>query len=293
MTNHRIAATFERVAVLLEQQRASPHRVRAWRDAAQAIRVHDQELSDVFRDHGLVGLEAVPHIGARLSRVIVELLKTGHCGALDRLSGDPIRVLERVPGLGPCLAQRIHRELGIESLEDLEAAAHDGRLTTVTGLGERRIEIVRDVLATRLHQPQRERMTDAPPLPLLLEIDAEYRAAAVAGTLPKIAPRRFNPHRTRWLPIMHAERDGWSFTAVFSNTALAHQLGHTDDWVILYFHRPNRPDAQLTIVTEYRGDLRGKRVVRGWEPACAAYYAEGGDRRGAEGDGHTSHRTAA
>ena len=269
MTNSRIASVFEQIAALLEQQGASPHRVRAWRDAAQSVRDHPREMTDVFRDHGRVGLEAVPYIGARLTNVIVELIKTGHCGALDRLWGDGIKVLERVPGIGPELATRVHDVLGIETLEELEAAAHDGRLAQVPGFGERRVAGIRDVLATRLARARPVTPPAVrPPVALLLAVDREYRRAAAAGELRKIAPRRFNPKHEAWLPIMHVERDGWAFTALFSNTARAHELGRTGDWVILYFHRPNQPEGQATIVTERRGRLRARRVVRGREREC-------------------------
>ena len=273
VTNGRIATAFEQVAVLFEQQGASPHRVRSWREAAQAIREHPREMSDVFRDHGRVGLEAIPHVGPRLASVVIELIKTGHCGALDRLRGDGIKVLERVPGLGPELAVRIHDQLGVETLEELEVAAHDGRLTRVPGFGPRRIASIRDVLATRLARarPPAPPHTQ-PPVALMLEIDREYRRAAAAGELRTIAPRRFNPKREAWLPVMHVERDGWAFTALYSNTARAHELGRTGDWVILYYHRPNQPEGQATVVTEWRGRLRGERVVRGRERECIDFY---------------------
>lgn len=272
MTNPRIAAAFERVAELLEEQAASPFRVRAWRDAAVAIRAHDRELTDVFRDHGRVGLEAVPAIGPRLAGVIIELLRTGSCGALRRLAGDPPHRLAAIPGLGPRLAARVHHDLGIDTPEELEVAAHDGRLARVPGFGPRRLAALRGVLASLLaRRPDRR-----PPLPrrpgvaLLLAIDAEYRAAAAAGRLRTIAPRRFNPDRAAWLPILHTERDGWSFTAMYSNTELAHRLGRTRDWVVLYFHEPHAPEGQATVVTEHHGPLRGRRVVRGREAEVAA-----------------------
>jgi hypothetical protein len=268
MTNERIARTLERVADLLEQQGASPFRARAWRDGAQGVREHDRELADVFRDHGRVGLEAVPHIGPHRAAVIIELLKTGRCAALERLEGDPVQALASVPGLGPRLAERVHRELGIDTLEELEAAVHDGRLAAVPGFGPRRIAGLADVLATRLARRTSGRRAEPPhrpPVALLLEIDRDYRAAAAAGKLHRIAPRRFNPEREAWLPILHADRDGWSFTAMFSNTELAHRLGRTGDWVVVYFHEPHGPEGQATIVTEHRGPLRGLRVVRGRE----------------------------
>lgn len=85
-----------------------------------------------------------------------------------------------------------------------------------------------------------------------------------------IAPRRFNPTHRAWLPILHGHRDGWHFTAMFSNTELAHRLGRTDDWVVLYFHDDHGPEGQATVVTERRGRYRGLRVVRGRERECAA-----------------------
>jgi putative hydrolase len=275
MTNARIATTFAEIATLLEHQGASPHRVRAWSDAANAIRDHERELSDVFRDHGKVGLEAIPKLGPRLANVVIELVKTGKCGALDRLRGDGIEVLERIPSLGPRLAARIHHDLGVETLEELEAAAHDGRLATVAGFGQRRIAGLRDVLATRLGRARPPAGGTRPSVATLLDIDAEYRRAAAAGELRRIAPRRFNPGHEAWLPILHRERDGWAFTALYSNTALAHELGRTHDWVIVYYHQPHQPDGQATIVTERTGHLRGQRVVRGRESECVQLRAAG------------------
>jgi putative hydrolase len=109
-----------------------------------------------------------------------------------------------------------------------------------------------------------------PPIELLLDIDRRYLQAAAAGQLRKIAPRRFNPTHEAWLPIMHVDRDGWSFTAMFSNTELAHRLHRTDDWVVVYYQEPHTAEGQATVVTEYRGPLHGRRVVRGRERECAA-----------------------
>lgn len=271
MTNERIASTFERVADLFEQQGASSFRVRAWRDGARGIRDHGRELTDVFRDHGRVGLEAVPHIGHGLASVIIELIRTGRCAPLDRLEGDPAHALASLPGFGPRLAERVHRALGIETFEELEAAARDGRLAAVPGFGARRIAGLRDVLAARLaRKPSKPAGEPArqPPVGWLLDVDLAYREAAAEGRLHRIAPRRFNPTHDAWLPIMHGDRDGWSFTAMFSNTELAHRLDRTGDWVIVYFHEPHGPEGQATIVTEHRGPLRGRRVVRGREAEC-------------------------
>ena len=110
-------------------------------------------------------------------------------------------------------------------------------------------------------------MTAPPDVGTLLAIDAEYRRKAETGLLHTIAPRRFNPEHEAWLPVMHVRREGRPFTALYSNTERAHYLHRTHDWVVIFYG-----DGQCTVVTEYRGALAGRRVVRGREPECLAYY---------------------
>jgi hypothetical protein len=120
--------------------------------------------------------------------------------------------------------------------------------------------------------PRAEPEIRAPGVDVLLDVDREYREKAAAGRLPLITPRRFNPQRKAWLPVLHAQRGPWSFTALFSNTARAHELGKTHDWVVLYFYDDHHREEQHTVVTETRGPLAGRRVVRGLEAACRACY---------------------
>jgi hypothetical protein len=114
---------------------------------------------------------------------------------------------------------------------------------------------------------------DAPRLGVLLDVDAEYRRKSARGELALITPRRFNPEGEAWLPVLHSERDGWHFTALYSNTARAHELGRTRDWVVVYYYDHDHHEYQCTVVTEFRGPLRGKRVVRGREQECREFYA--------------------
>ena len=103
---------------------------------------------------------------------------------------------------------------------------------------------------------------------VLLDVDEEYRRKVRAGRLVRIAPHRFNPSGRRWLPVLHTERGPWHFTALCSNTARAHELGRTRDWVVAYFHAHHEVEGQRTIVTETHGPLSGRRVVRGRESEC-------------------------
>ncbi len=112
-----------------------------------------------------------------------------------------------------------------------------------------------------------------PDVALILAIDREYRERARAGELPRIAPRRLNPEGKAWLPVLHTRYGPWHFTALFSNTDRAHELHRTFDWVVIYFQDPDGEEGQATVVTERRGSLAGRRVVRGREPQCARHYA--------------------
>jgi putative hydrolase len=206
-----------------------------------------------------------------------------HCSVLDE-NGVNIfddggekgtALLQTVPGLGPELAQRIHDELHVDTLEGLENAAYDGSLERIKGMGERRLSALRASLATMLGRPRkgyRKEPEQGPEAALLLEVDRLYREGAQSGELPRIAPKRFNPTNEAWLPVLHIERGGWHFTALYSNTARAHQLGTTRDWVVIYFYDDHQQEGQHTVVSETHGPLVGRRVVRGLESACRRYY---------------------
>jgi hypothetical protein len=277
--NAQVADKLEEVAALLEQQKANPFRVQAYRNAASTIRNLPRSVLDVLREEGIAGLDRLPAIGPVLARAIATIVNTGRLPMLDRLRGesDPVALLATVPGIGRKLAERLHEELEIETLEDLEAAAHDGRLERLPGFGEKRIAGIRDALAARLAwrgRLQRGQVEEVPPVSELLDVDREYREAAAAGRLYRIAPRRFNPKRQAWLPVLHTWRDGRHYTALFSNTARAHQLGKTRDWVVIYYDGRDG-ERQATVVTATSGPLAGKRVVRGREAECLDYYRSG------------------
>ena len=87
---------------------------------------------------------------------------------------------------------------------------------------------------------------DEPSVEELLDVDREYREKAAANELPTIAPRRFNPSGKAWLPILHTQRGERNYTALYSNTARAHELGRTRDWVILYYDG-GRDEHQFTV----------------------------------------------
>jgi hypothetical protein len=291
-TNDQIAGVLDRIAEILEAEDENPFRVRAYRQGAQAVRYTDQTVADLARRQDGDGLTEIPNIGSGIAAVIGEYVRSGKSELLQELEQHtpPEAVLSRVPGIGPELARRIVEKLDVQTLPELEEAAHDGRLAEVEGFGQKRIEGVQASLAGLLSRSARVRQRsrtangktgdERPSVDLLLDIDADYRRKAEAGKLQTIAPRRFNPGEEAWLPVLHAKREGWSFTALYSNTAQAHKLGKTKDWVVIYYERDG-DERQYTVVTETRGALEGKRVVRGREAENLRHYGVEAKRRSA------------
>lgn len=272
--NRFISEKLEEVADLLSAQNAGSFRVRAYRDAADYIVRYRGVLRDVHARKGMGGLVDLPTIGESIAAAIIELLDTGALSLIDRLRGDldPEQVFRTVPMIGPKLAETIHDTLGLGSLEELETAAYDGRLAALPGIGARRLRSIQHSLAEILARRRPQTNQDSVPLPpidQILDVDAEYRRQAAEDALPKIAPRRFNPSGAAWLPILHTQRGPWRFTALYSNTPNAHRRKRTHDWVVIFFEKDGAPEGQSTVVTETRGPLAGKRVVRGREPQTA------------------------
>lgn len=278
--NEEIAHVLERIGGLLEAQGANVHRVRAYRDGAQRVREAGESLAGLVRRGEEQALLEIPGIGERLGGLIFEYVRTGRSGLLERLQGEvtPESLFTQIPGIGPELAREISTQLDVHTFQELEQAAHDGRLASVEGFGPKRVEMVRVYLAGLLSRAAQRRTQELeapevqPAVELLLALDEAYRRQAEAGELPTITPQRFNPEKKAWLPVLEGHAGGWQFSIMYSNTARAHELDKTRDWVVIYYRRDGQED-QVTVVTETGGPLAGKRVVRGREAECREYYA--------------------
>ena len=280
-TNEDVALALEAVAALLETQGANSFRVRAYHVAAQTVRSLTGPLAQLVQTEGSAGLLRLPGIGKSLAHSIEHLVRSGRWPLLERLRGEhaPERIFTSVADIGPQLARRIHETLGIESLVELDAALHDGRLAQVPGLGKKRLQAVREALVARLqHHPLSHTQPRLPPqvdrqVPVaeLLELDHQYRRLASQDRLPRIAPRQFNPTGQAWLPVLHTLCAERHYTVLFSNTARAHELGATHDWVVIY-RDDHQHSGRWTVITAGFGKLHGRRIVRGREDECQLYY---------------------
>jgi DNA polymerase (family 10) len=138
MENARIADILEEIADLLELDQANEFRVRAYRAAARTVRDASDRLEDLAADG--VDLADLPNIGGSTAEKIDEILRTGTCERLrelrEKLPRDLTELL-RVRGLGPRKAAQLHADLGVDTLDDLAAAARAGEVRTLPGFGAR------------------------------------------------------------------------------------------------------------------------------------------------------------
>ena len=145
--NAHIADQFDLLADLLELEGAESFRVIAYRRAASRMRETSASIAQLALDGNAKKLQG---IGKTIEEKIVELVETGDIAALaKKRAGVPPEVVlfMRLPGLGPKTAARIWKELGVETLADLKAAAEGERLRALAGLGAKSEEKILAALA--------------------------------------------------------------------------------------------------------------------------------------------------
>lgn len=268
MTNSDIARRLMTYARELAGEGGNVYRIRAYRAAAEQIERMTRSLADVWRDHGRAGLESLPGIGKSIAYTLEGLINEGEVKTVKPIdhSREPERLFTSLPGVGHKLAEQIRDRLGITTLDELESAARDGRLAQL-GVGTKRLAGILAALAQRAAPAVAP--LEEPSLEDLLALDEDYRACTDSEEL--FAPRRYEPDGERCLGVSRSERGGWSMKALYANSALAHRLERSRDWVVIYYQR-GETQGQRTIATETRGEMAGRRVVRGRERECRAYY---------------------
>jgi DNA polymerase (family 10) len=136
LDNPEIARTLEEVADILEIQNANPFRIRAYRNAVRTVQSLTVPLRRWVEENR--PLTDLPGIGKEMANHIREMVETGTLGFRDELIADVPRSLidlMRLPGVGPKKARRFYDEMNICSVDELEAAAKEGRIATIPGFG--------------------------------------------------------------------------------------------------------------------------------------------------------------
>src|SRR5215218_500271 len=215
MRNGEIAEAFEELASLYELDGAVVYRVVAYRNAAKAIRdagVSVEELARQGRAEELAG------VGRTIAEKIDALLETGSIPSVDKLKARiPSGLIEvtRIPGLGPKRARLLYEHLGVASLDDLRAAAEQGRLKGVPGFGQKAEENVLAALATGADGRPKARLILSEALSVGEELAATLREHPASIRVELAGSARRMADTVKDLDIVAASRDPGALVEAF------------------------------------------------------------------------------
>ena len=148
MNNRQLADAFTLIANLSEIKGENMYKTLAYRRAADSLLGLDREASEYWKEGKL---EKIPGVGKAIAEKIDELLSTGKLEFLERLKREiPTGLVEwlPIPGLGPKRAAMIWKALNITTFQELEAAAKEGKLRDLPGMGTRSEAAILDGIAS-------------------------------------------------------------------------------------------------------------------------------------------------
>ncbi|WP_254764332.1 DNA polymerase/3'-5' exonuclease PolX [Natrinema marinum] len=165
-TNAELAGRLEEFADLLEADDVE-YKPRAYRRAAENVRSFPSPIADRIEDGDREAVENIDGVGEAIASKIVEYVETGGIEELEELRADlPIDIadLTRIEGVGPKTAGKLYRELGVQTLDDLEDAAEAGEVQEVKGFGPKTEENILENLEFARSVGQRHLVGEARPL---------------------------------------------------------------------------------------------------------------------------------
>lgn len=164
MNNKQLAAVFTLIANLSEIKGEIIYKTLAYRKAAESLETLGREASDYWKEGKL---SEIPGVGKAIAEKIDELLSTGKLEFLEKLKKEVPESLAgwlQVPSMGPKKIAAIWKALNITTLTELEAAAKDGKLRNLPGMGAKSETAILDGIASLARRSGRIPLGRAYPL---------------------------------------------------------------------------------------------------------------------------------
>lgn len=187
MTRETLAEALDEIARWLELKGENPFKIRAYRQGAETVRNHPDDMVRLAREGGLSGIKG---IGEALQGKLHELANSGRLEFLEALRAEfpaGLGELFEIQGLGPKKIRVLFDSLGIGDIEALEAACVSGNVAKLPGFGEKTTAKLLESL--RHHRSFAKSFLLAASSPLageileLLRLHPEISQVAVAGSL--------------------------------------------------------------------------------------------------------------
>ncbi|MEZ4634289.1 MAG: helix-hairpin-helix domain-containing protein [Caldilineaceae bacterium] len=185
LNNQKVADIFSRIGDLLQILGDNRFKIIAYQNAARTIETLSQDIHAVYEEGKLRDL---PDVGQAIADKISELFETGTIAYYDELAEQvPPGVVDilAVPDVGPKTAARLWKELDIVSVDQLKAAATEGRIRALKGFGAKSEEKILKGIEL-LSKRQEGRMPIGQARPLALELIADIKERVPADAIERI-----------------------------------------------------------------------------------------------------------
>jgi len=225
LDNVAIARILREIADLLEIKDDNPFKIRAYRNGADIVSNHPHEfgrLSDVE-------LRQIPGIGKDLAARIREIADTGDAAFhRDLIAEFPPTILDllHLQGVGPKTVATLYRELGVRTIDDLEAAAKDGRVRALRGMGAKKESLILKALEERKKFAGRHLLADAHEAASALAVYLQEHAPA--ATIEPVGSLRRGCDTCGDLDLLACGAPASLMDAFIEYPKVARVLGHGD-----------------------------------------------------------------
>lgn len=193
MNNREVAGVLADIARLLELEGEDTYKIRAYRKAAHSIDTLPGDINDYYREGRL---ETIPGVGKSIGELISELLETGRSRFYETLKKEiPPELFEvmEVPGIGRRTAIKIHKALGVTTVNEFKQAARMHRIKKIKGMGEKAERKVLDSIERYQRRATETRIPLYRALGIAVEAlcymrDCGFERAEAAGDVRRWAP---------------------------------------------------------------------------------------------------------
>lgn len=137
MDKHQVADILNEIGLLLELKGENPFKTRAYANGARVLEGLNEPLEKIVAENRLSELKG---FGDALQKKVAELVTTGRLKYYEELKASipaGLLAITEIPGVGPKKVKVLHDELGIDSIEKLEAACKSGKVAELSGFGEK------------------------------------------------------------------------------------------------------------------------------------------------------------
>jgi DNA polymerase (family 10) len=193
MNNHEVADVLAGIARIMEMEGEDAYKVRAYRKASQSIEALDGDVNEYFKEGRL---RDIPGVGKSIGELLAELLGTGRSSLYESLKKEiPPELFEiiGVPGIGRKTAVRIHKALGVTTVEQFSQAARMHRIRKLKGMGEKAEHRILDSIERYRRREKETRIPLSRAMAVAEEAlgymrDCGFGRAEAAGSLRRWAP---------------------------------------------------------------------------------------------------------